>query len=176
MKHGYTNDLGDMIINSVLPSAIMAINGAQISHDKYPSNRGSLLKKFESAALLLIGAVMGAGIVWRYDHMSNPIRDTLPISLEQVFRHANTDIMVERFSCEGDTAANVGAVIASIYERNALNRLNQTSYLCSGNECMLSVSNCKPWQSSECSSRILKFGLLSQEEIDVSSFTCIDVP
>ena len=40
----------------------------------------------------------------------------------------------------------------------------------------MSISDCKPWQGSECSSRFLKFDLNKMGKIDVGSFTCFDMP
>jgi hypothetical protein len=125
--------------------------------------------------LLLLGFYAGAKVTWLQSYTYQPVPSP-PVTLETLFAYADTPIAPEDLCSEGDTAHNVGAVMASIFWRNESYTRNRVSYYCMDEECFLSHSGCAPWQSSECGARVLRFGMLPDGGVDASSFSCIDIP
>ncbi len=135
------------------------------------------MKSFISYSLVLIvGLLIGGTIMWVSTYFDNPKKSKPPIVLEEVLKYSNTHIESKNFSCEGKIQKTVGAVIGSIYDFNNHNTRNMVSFGCFEKTCVLSISDCKPWQSQECGSRLLRFEINADNEIDPTSFTCIDVP
>ncbi len=126
--------------------------------------------------ILFVGILIGSSYVWisSYSDTSGNYENT--IELEKVLKYSNTQIKDNNFSCEGETGRTVGAVIGSIYDINNHNIRNMVSLSCFNNTCVVSISNCKPWQSQECGSRHLTFEIDNEKEIDSTTFKCIDVP
>jgi uncharacterized protein YaiE (UPF0345 family) len=135
------------------------------------------MKQFISHSfILIVGLLMGGTYIWVSSYLDDPRENKTLITLEEVFKYSNTQIESEHFSCEGETGKTVGAVVGSIYDFNNQNTRNMVSFGCFENTCVLSISDCKPWQSQECGSRLLRFEINTKKEIDPTSFTCIDVP
>jgi hypothetical protein len=135
------------------------------------------MKLFISHLLVLIvGLFMGGTYMWMSSYLDRSIENKTPITLEEVLKYSNTHIEDEHFSCEGEIGETVGAVIGSIYDFNNQNVRNMVSFGCYDSSCVLSISNCKPWQSQECGSRLLRFEINTNKEIDTASFACLDVP
>jgi len=119
---------------------------------------------------------MGGSISWLYSWypVHSFTRDR--VSIEDVLKYSSTPITEANFSCEGDTAHNVGAVIASMMELNNTYKRNMLSFGCYQNICTLMLSSCMPWQWEECGNRILKFEIDDSSQIQTSTFSCIDIP
>ena len=124
---------------------------------------------------LIIGFVGGGTLVWFLSYQPDAVSKKPVIGFDQILRYSNQAIDEGNMYCEGDNVKTVGSVVGSIFEANSQNIRNMVSYKCTDLMCLLSVTNCKPWQSSECGSRILRFDIMAQE-IDKNSFACLDVP
>ena len=98
------------------------------------------------------------------------------IKLADVLSYSRIAITDENNACEGIEKPNVGDVVGSIIEWNSLYKRNMTSYGCGDDYCVLDVTNCMPWQSTDCGQRILFFKINTQNQIDTTSFKCIDMP
>jgi hypothetical protein len=125
---------------------------------------------------ILIGGITGAVIMWVNSHSDNDVGMNQQAMLENIFQYSNTSLTDENNACEGDPRNTVGEVVASLLEFNKQTDVNKLSYGCYGATCTMSISDCKPWQSQECSSRFLKFNMNDRNEIDESSFSCFDMP
>ncbi|MCP4180187.1 MAG: hypothetical protein GY756_20680 [bacterium] len=127
--------------------------------------------------ILFVGILIGSSYIWisTYSDTSGNYSEN-KIELEEVLKYSNTQIKDDNFSCEGETAKTVGAVVGSIYNMNNHNIRNMVSFGCYNNTCSLSISDCKPWQSQECGSRHLVFEINNEKEIDSTTFKCFDVP
>jgi len=132
-----------------------------------------------------LGVIVGGLAVWAGTYISsgNLSDDHSPEVCEQLAllaRYSNILIPAKNFNCEGvaftGSRATVGDVMASMMNSNLTSTRNQQSFECIENVCTLSISDCKPWQSSECSTRFLKYELDQQQKIKPNSFNCIDVP
>lgn len=119
---------------------------------------------------------MGGCLVWVNSYSGDRIIPNQQELLEEMLSYSEIVISEEHYSCEGKPVKTVGAVVASLLESNNSHTRNVLSYGCYGLVCTMSVSNCKPWQESECGSRYLKFNLNSAGDIEASSFTCFDMP
>ncbi len=135
-----------------------------------------MFKKIGCLVILALCIGLGIGIEWI--HSYHEIQNTSDKSqmLERVLTHANIQISEENNSCDGKPVRTVGAVIASIIEFNSRHSKNMVSYGCYNETCTISYTDCKPWQSSECSSRFLKFQLNETGNIKTNSFSCFDIP
>ena len=125
---------------------------------------------------LLLGALAGGGAVWVNTYTTGKNVSVQHQFLENVLNHSAVKITDDNYSCYGEQSKTVAGVIASLLEINNRNERNFLSYGCYNLVCSMSISDCKPWQASECSSRFLKFDLNKMGKIDVGSFTCFDMP
>ena len=126
--------------------------------------------------LLLIGLSVGWGASWVSSYFETNNEVDLNIELEKIFKYSTTGIKEEADSCEGLKHRTVGSVLGSIFGSNMERPKNSVSLLCYEQECGLIYNDCKPWQTQECGSRILRFGLNEDMEIDPSTFACVDMP
>ncbi len=122
------------------------------------------------------GGFIGGGIVWVISHGEYEALADQREFIESILYNSEIEISQDNNSCEGKPVKTVGAVVASLLESNSTHKRNTLTYGCYESVCTMSVSNCKPWQESECGSRFLKFNINKQGIIDVSTFSCFDMP
>lgn len=123
-----------------------------------------------------LGCLIGGGIIWVNSYSENVLITDQHELLEAIFSNSETIITDANYSCEGKPVRTVGAVVASLLELNTTRKRNVLSYGCYESVCTMSVSNCKPWQESECGSRFLKFNINKKGNIDATTFSCFDMP
>ena len=134
------------------------------------------MKAITYLLLLSVGLFIGAAVTWFSSYSSVTTLSDPVIKFGDVLSHSHVVITDENNACEGIIKPSVGEVVGSIFEANNLYKRNMTSYGCSEEQCVLSVTNCMPWQSTDCGSRMLFFRINEHKEIDVTSFKCIDMP
>jgi hypothetical protein len=125
---------------------------------------------------LITGICSGWFLCWVASYLPSETEKALSVNLERVFKFAETQIKDENYSCEGNENRTVGAVLGSIFQSNMNMPRNSVTLNCYENACGLIYNYCKPWQTQECGSRILRFDLTKNMEIIPESFTCIDAP
>jgi len=133
------------------------------------------MKVLKTILLLLIGVSIGAIVMWFSSYSTTTPGDPI-IKLGDMLSYSRIVISDDNNACEGIVKPSVGDVVASIFEANSLYKRNMMSYGCREDQCVLSVTNCMPWQSTDCGSRMLVFKINTQKEIETSSFRCIDMP
>lgn len=126
--------------------------------------------------LLAIGIFLGWYSSWVYSYYPSKEDNDLYIELEEIFKFSGLEIGGDNYSCEGNGNRTVGAVLGSIFQSNMNMPRNGVSMLCHENKCGLIYNYCKPWQSQECGSKILRFDLRENKKIIPESFVCLDVP
>ncbi len=124
----------------------------------------------------LLGALTGGGAVWVKTYIKEKNVSNQHQFLESVLNYSTVEITDDNYSCYGEQSKTVGGVIASLLEFNNRQERNSLSYGCYNLVCTMSISDCKPWQESECSSRFLKFELNKEDKINIDTFTCFDIP
>jgi hypothetical protein len=125
---------------------------------------------------MAFGVLIGGVTVWVNSYGDYEALTDQNKFLESILSNSGIIISNENNSCEGKPVKTVGAVVASLLEHNRSHKRNTLTYGCYESVCTMSVSDCKPWQERECGSRILKFSVNKQGVIDVSTFSCIDMP
>ncbi|MFT6103087.1 MAG: hypothetical protein ACJA2B_001537 [Candidatus Endobugula sp.] len=85
-------------------------------------------------------------------------------------------IRSENFSCENETEKNVGKLFMGMVSDSTAHKSNTLSADCDELICTITYNYCKPWQTSECGSRILFYEKAVNDKILSGSFKCIDVP
>lgn len=132
------------------------------------------------AGMLVGGLAVWAGTFANSNSQAVEYPKQVQAKISHLVRYANTPIKPENFHCEGipqeTNKPTVGNVLASLVTSNLTTIRNRQSFECFDNTCSLSISDCKPWQSGECSQRFLKYELDAQNRIRATSFSCIDVP
>jgi hypothetical protein len=132
-----------------------------------------------------LGVLAGGLAVWvgTYANPADVNNNTsLPVSehLALLLCYSHTRIQPENFNCTDipltGLEPTVGNVLASMMSSNLTSVRNQQFFECIDNVCTLSTTDCKPWQTSECSTRILKYEIDQDNKIKSDSFNCIDVP
>lgn len=135
------------------------------------------MKKFIfNSILVMLGMLIGSGVAWVYSYY--PPLDNLEnkVGIDDVLKFSGSLISRDNYSCEGKIKNTVGDVVASIIDLNSSYKRNMLSQDCYKDTCAISVTNCMPWQSQECGSRILKFNIDGNNEILENTFSCIDLP
>lgn len=95
----------------------------------------------------------------------------------KVLQYSDYKIIEENYSCEGDgSTRKVGDVLSSIVGSSLSHKVNPLSAGCGDGVCSIVISNCKPWQASECGSRMLVFNENINGSVEPSSFKCLDIP
>jgi hypothetical protein len=126
--------------------------------------------------VLLVGVAIGVFGNWAGSHyVQRTVVDQQEL-LEQLMSYSDISISDNNYACEGRAVRTVGAVISSQLEMNAANTRNKLSYGCFENTCTMSISDCKPWQDQECSSRFLRFDIDERNRIVPETFNCFDMP
>jgi hypothetical protein len=85
-------------------------------------------------------------------------------------------ISSENFSCENEPDKNVGKLFVGMVSDSMAHESNTLSAGCYERICTITYDYCKPWQTSECGSRILYYEKSDNDKILSGSFKCIDVP
>ena len=135
-----------------------------------------MLKKSGYFVILTIGIALGIAIEKIQSYQKTQVIPDSSELLEKVLVHTNIQISEANYACEGKPVRTVGAVVASIIELNSQHSKNLLSYGCYKETCTISYTECRPWQSSECSSRFLKFLLSDDGKINTHTFSCFDMP
>ena len=132
-----------------------------------------------------VGMLVGGLAVWvgTFSYSSSAAVESpekMEKHLSRLIRYANAPIISENFNCDFVTLTGikptVGNVLASMMSSNLTTIRNRQSFDCIENTCSLSISDCKPWQTSECSQRFLTYEIDKQQKVKSSTFSCIDVP
>lgn len=132
------------------------------------------------AGMLVGGLAVWAGTFANSNSQAVENPQQVQAQISHLVRYANTPIKAENYNCEAVTPnalkPTVGSILASMVSSNLTTIRNRQSFDCIENTCSLSISDCKPWQSSECSARYLKYDMDDRQRIIPQSFSCIDVP
>jgi len=132
------------------------------------------------AGMLVGGLAVWAGTFAHSNSQAVEYPEQTQAQISHLVRYTNTPIKAENFSCSSVTQAGikptVGNVLASMLSSNLTTIRNRQSFDCFENTCALSITDCKPWQASECSTRFLKYEVNEKQRINPLSFNCIDVP
>ncbi|GAA3921181.1 hypothetical protein [Litoribacillus peritrichatus] len=135
-----------------------------------------MISTFKYLMVFLLGLFIGIFVVWQDSYQFRAHDLEQHELLEKVLANSNTAILEENYACEGRPVRTVGAVMASLIESNKTNIRNELTYGCFESTCTISISDCKPWQDQECSTRFLKFNVNDQKTIQTETFSCIDMP
>ncbi|QDP01181.1 hypothetical protein [Thalassotalea sp. PS06] len=132
------------------------------------------MRTIKSLAVVILAALAGGLAVYVFVYTTKDEPQVLDIRVEQILEHANVAISAN--NCEGESLETVGDVMASILEINQSSRINRTGLSCDEIHCWYSISECNPWQSNECGSRLLRFEVNQDKTIVASSFQCLEIP
>jgi hypothetical protein len=125
---------------------------------------------------LVIGLLVGWYSSQVCSYFTSNDNNILDIDLEEIFKFSEVEIRGDNYSCEGDKLRTVGAVLGSMFQSSMNMPSSRISMICHENKCGLIFNYCRPWQTQECGSKILRFDLSENKAIIPKSFTCIDAP
>ena len=134
-----------------------------------------MLHKTLYPVIFISGILLGCCLSYMYFYDGSKQYSDTEI-LEEIFKYSDSSISDDNNACYGESLKTVGAVVASLLELNAINKVNMLVYGCYEDTCTMSASECPPWKDSECSSRFLKFNIDSKNQINPDTFACIDMP
>lgn len=123
---------------------------------------------------LIFSFVLGSGFTWFNFHKNKKVNHG-EVKLGEIFKLGHLLIPEANNSCDGKVDSTVGDVLAFIYESNQMDYVNRVDYYCLKGLCSISYNYCKPWQSSECGQRVLRFEILQNTVVE-DSIHCIDIP
>lgn len=126
--------------------------------------------------LFILGVVCGVyGYYFAIHSQINYNNDASEL-FAKVLPYSDYEINEENYSCEGGSTRKVSEVFSSIVGGSLSHKVNPLSAGCSEGVCSIVISNCKPWQTSECGSRMLVFNQQTNGSVVPSSFKCLDIP
>ncbi|WP_421196971.1 hypothetical protein [Aeromonas enteropelogenes] len=135
------------------------------------------MEKFLVGTLLIIlGVLCGAygyyiAIQFQVDYNNDASK-----LFSKVLAYSDNEISEDNYNCESGSNRKVGKVFASLVGASLSHRINPLSAGCTDGVCSIVITNCKPWQTSECGSRMLVFKQQANGSIVPSSFKCLDIP
>jgi len=135
-----------------------------------------MLNRMVYLLVFVSGLMLGVGSCYFYFYQASNQYLGENELVEKVISYADTSILDENYACEGKPVKTVGAVVASLIELNTINKVDSLVSGCFEDTCTMSVSDCSPWEGSECSTRFLKVNLDSNHQIKPTTFTCFDMP
>ena len=96
--------------------------------------------------------------------------------LVALMNNASTKISDENWSCENYVKNSIGQVISMMFAENIRSKWDQVKFGCINESCHFSLNYCKPWQSSECSTLILKYEVDKEFMPITETAQCILMP
>ena len=135
-----------------------------------------MLNKMLFLLVFVIGMTLGITACYVYFYKNTYQHSESNELVEKILHYANSPISDDNYACEGKPVKTVGSAVASLIELNTLNKVNSLVSGCFEDTCTMSVSDCSPWEGSECSTRFLKVNLDSNHQIKPNTFTCFDIP
>ena len=127
-------------------------------------------------SLFITGLLFGAFGCFVYLHLDQPIDGEGETVLHAVMPFSEQRILPENQHCEGSKLTTAGDVLASLILASQRSGANRLVMGCDDGLCNISLSDCKPWQTSECNQRFLQFEQSETGEVDPLSFRCFDLP
>ncbi len=127
-------------------------------------------------AVFMVGLILGALGHYLLIHSKVDYSNDASELVSKVLLYSGQEITQENDNCEGADNQNVGDVLSSIVGASLAFTVNPLSASCEGHVCSIVMSNCQPWQDSECGSRLLIFDTELNGNIVPSSFKCLDIP
>jgi hypothetical protein len=132
------------------------------------------------AGMLVGGIAVWAGTFSNANNTAAQHPQQTQAQIAHLLRYSNTLIKAENFNCDyvelTGIKPTVGNVVASMVSSNLGYIRNRHSFQCFENNCTFSLTDCLPWQATECSTRFLKYELDNKLRIKPESFNCFDVP
>lgn len=96
--------------------------------------------------------------------------------LVKLMESASLNISDENWSCESYVENSIGHVASMIFSENIRSKWDQVNFGCINESCHFSLNYCKLWQSSECSTLILRYGI-DQDSMPIETTAqCILMP
>ena len=131
---------------------------------------------FKYVLFLVLGALVGSSAIFvsYYNSYSEVIKENP--SFDDILKFYEYPISEKKYSCEDNAEKKVGVVLSGMLSENLKSKINRISISCLDGFCWVGLSNCNPWESSECGSRILRFKMSSSNKIIGKSFQCLDIP
>lgn len=130
------------------------------------------------------GVLMCAAYMHTYYNLSSHRSDLdeMVVPIPRILNYSEKVLSPENFHCDNEDPNignhNVGNIVTDIFVTAATDKSTKLSYKCDFEQhrCRLSVSTCHTWQTMECGSRALTFGITDKLEIIPDSFECIEIP
>lgn len=126
--------------------------------------------------LFVIGVLCGATGNFIAFHTGVNKREDATTLFSQILPYSDYEIKGDNYSCEGESSRKVGDIVSSIIGASLTRKVNSLSAGCGDGVCSVVLSNCLPWQSSECGSRMLVVNQSISGEVLPSTFKCLDIP
>lgn len=136
----------------------------------------TIFKYLIGAIIFVFGVIFGTYshfFAIHYQTRSKNIDDGL---LLKVLNYSDYRIPEYQNQCKDANIVRVKDVLALILEGSLTNEINRIFAECTYGVCTIGISNCNPWDNTECGSEAIKFSLNKAGEIIPSSFGCVQIP
>ncbi len=133
----------------------------------------------KSIGLILISAVslfLGILGTWIYFHIQSGNPSFSKSDLHELLANVSVEIPDNAFSCDLTEKTIAAVLVGRDFIHFNSGRISNTEFNCDTTECRLVVSNCKPWQSSDCGQTFLRYKIDSQRKMIAASLECLDTP
>jgi len=93
-----------------------------------------------------------------------------------LMKSANLKISDENWNCDNYVENTISDVFSMIFAENLRSKWDQVKFGCINESCHFSLNYCKPWQTSECSSLILRYDIDKDSMPIRTTAQCILIP
>lgn len=138
------------------------------------------LKKVIYLSLFILAFTAGYGFCYAKLHLQTDadlITSEFPINELLKLNQFNID------PCSTDDTQKhtVGSLLSEMITNNLSKKINKLGIFCDPidshkEKCGIYISNCLPWKNSECGSRMLVFEKNKNQQINIKSLQCLDIP
>jgi uncharacterized protein YaiE (UPF0345 family) len=136
----------------------------------------NMKKLFLTTTTLIFGVIIGWYAKYYQFYSYVEYDQEVAQQLKYLSEYSAEDISSENFSCENESERSVGKIYSGMVAFSMSHKSNTLSAGCDGLICTVIYNYCKPWQTSECGSRILYYEKTVNDKIISDSFRCIDAP
>ena len=135
-----------------------------------------MIKILVGLSVFIAGGVVGGYGYYIAIHSKVDYSSDASALISQILLHSNQEIADGNYRCESGGNQNAREVLSSIIGGGLAYTVNPLSAGCANGAYSVVLNHCRPWQNSECGSRVLVFNKAPSGNIVPSSFKCLDIP
>jgi hypothetical protein len=134
------------------------------------------MRKALVATVFVLGLGTGWLVAWVRTYSASRATDRQAPPISKILKSAAVTIVAANDHCESRLGHTVAEVFGGILDAGLGSARNPYSYSCDGATCRFEISNCTPWQKSDCGQTMLEFRMDGHGAPRPETFACLDIP